>query len=409
MALDLTEAILCTVLLMGSSSGAQAAEKQADDKLQIRPLLDARLRYEQVEQPSLDANALTLRLRAGVEGTIRNFSLLAEVEGTASLVNDYNAFPFPLPGENQWRPDHSVIADPSSGELNRLQIQYKIGDNSVTLGRQRINLDDQRWVGSVGWRQNEQTFDAVRAEGRLGPVAADLTYAVNQRTIFGLDAGPRTAFDGRFVFAGLSSKVGPIQGKLFAYLLDYEEAFFLANSSQTFGLTLSSAIPVGGKTKLSFRASYARQSDYAENPFHFAADYWSLEAGTTLAGFAIAGGWEKLGSSNGRGLQTPMATLHKFNGWADLFLTTPANGLEDSYVSVSRKFEKVKPLSGLTATLVFHRFDSDVGNIKYGTEWDASLGFKVRRVSFLAKFADYEARNFGADTRKIWLQAEWAF
>ena len=408
-ALKLTKAVLGAFLVAGWSGSALAADQPSDDKLQVQPLLDLRLRYENVDQPTLDANGLTLRLRAGAEAKLGHFSFLAEVEGTAAPVNNYNAFPFPLPGEDQWRPQYSVIADPENAELNRLQLQYKTGSNSVTLGRQRINLDDQRWVGSVGWRQNEQTFDAVRGEAKLGPVAADLTYAIKQRTIFGSDAGPRTALDGHFIFAGLSSKVGPIQGKLFAYLLDYDEDFFLANSSQSYGLTLSTAVPITDKTKLSLRASYARQSDYAQNPFDFAADYWSLEAGTTLAGFAVAGGWEKLGSDNGRGLQTPMATLHKFNGWADLFLTTPTNGLEDAYVSVGRKFEGVKFLPGLNATVVFHQFDSDVGNIEYGTEWDASLGFKISRVAFLAKYADYEAKDFGVDTRKFWLQAEWAF
>ena len=409
MALKLTKAVLGAFLVAGWSGNALAADQPSDDKLQVQPLLDLRLRYENVDQPTLDANGLTLRLRAGAEAKLGQFSFLAEVEGTAAPVNNYNAFPFPLPWEDQWRPQYSVIADPENAELNRLQLQYKTGSNSVTLGRQRINLDDQRWVGSVGWRQNEQTFDAVRGEAKLGPVAADLTYAIKQRTIFGSDAGPRTALDGHFIFAGLSSKVGPIQGKLFAYLLDYDEDFFLANSSQSYGLTLSTVVLITDKTKLSLRASYARQSDYAENPFDFAADYWSLEAGTTLAGFAVAGGWEKLGSDNGRGLQTPMATLHKFNGWADLFLTTPTNGLEDAYVSVGRKFEGVKFLPGLNATVVFHQFDSDVGNIEYGTEWDASLGFKIGRVAFLAKYADYEAKDFGVDTRKFWLQAEWAF
>lgn len=407
-ALDLTKAVLGAFLLVGWSGTALAADPPPADKVQLKPLLDARLRYEHVEQPTLDANALTLRLRAGAEATIGHFSMLAEAEGTAALANNYNAFPFPIPGEDQWRPQYAVVADPMSAELNRLQVQYKEGGNVLTLGRQRINLDDQRWVGSVGWRQNEQTFDAIRGETKLGPISADVTYAIKQRTVFGSDAGPRTAFDGHFVFAGLSSKVGPFQGKVFAYLLDYDEDFFLANSSQSFGLILSAAVPVSSRTKVSMRASYARQSDYAGNPFDYATDYWSLEAGTTLAGFALTGGWEKLGSDNGRGLQTPMATLHKFNGWADVFLTTPANGLEDGYVSVSRKFEKVKLLPGLNASVAFHQFDSDVGNIEYGTEWDASLGFKVRRVSFLAKFADYEARDFGVDTRKFWLQAEWA-
>lgn len=407
MALDLTKAVLGAILAVGGSGSALAADDDTG-QLQVKPLLDARLRYENVDQTVLDAKALTFRLRAGAEATFGHFSLLAEGEGTVALVDDYNAFPFPFPGEKQWRPNHSVIADPMSMELNRLQLQYKRGDSGVTLGRQRINLDDQRWVGSVGWRQNEQTFDALRGETKFGSVALDLTYAISQRTVFGSDAGPRTALDGRFVFAGLSSKVGPIQGKLFSYLLDYDEDFFLANSSQTFGLALATAVPIGRKTKLTLRASYARQSDYADNPFNYAADYWSIEAGTTFADFAFTGGWEKLGSDNGRGLQTPMATLHKFNGWADLFLTTPPKGLEDSYVSASRKFENVKPLPGLNVSITFHQFDSDVGNIEYGTEWDASLGFKVRRISFLAKFADYDARDFGMNTRKFWLQADWA-
>lgn len=407
-ALNLTNAVLGAFLFLGCSGTALAADSTDGDELQVTPLLDARLRYENVDQPSLDADALTFRLRAGAEAKLGHFSFLAEAEGTAALIDDYNAFPFALPGEEQWRPDHSVVADPANIELNRLQLQYKAGKTTVTLGRQRINLDDQRWVGSVGWRQNEQTFDAIRGEASMGLVAADLTYAIKQRTIFGTDAGPRTAFDGHFIFASLSSKLGPIQGKLFAYLLDYDEDFFLANSSQTYGLTLNTAVPIADKTKLSLRASYARQSDYAENPFDYAADYWSFDAGTALAGFAIAGGWEKLGSDNGRGLQTPMATLHKFNGWADLFLTTPTTGLEDAYVSLGRKFDGVKLLPGLNATVAFHQFDSDVGNIEYGTEWDASLGFKLGRVAFLAKLADYDAKDFGVDTRKFWLQAEWA-
>jgi hypothetical protein len=400
-------AALIAFLLSGWSGSALAAEAQGSDILQVKPLLDARLRYENVEQATSDAIALTFRVRAGIEGKIGHFSALVEGEGTVAPDDHYNAFPFPLPGKNQWRPSHSVIADPESFELNRLQLQYKAGGTSLTLGRQRINIDDQRWVGSVGWRQNEQTFDALRGETKIGPVAGDLTSAISQRTVFGSDAGPRTALDGHFVFAGLSSKLGPVQAKGFAYLLDYDEAFLFANSSQTYGLALSTVVPIRGKTKLSLRASYARQSDYAQNPFNYAADYWSIEAGTTLAGFILAGGWESLGGDNGRGLQTPLATLHKFNGWADMFLNTPAAGLEDAYVAVARKFEKVKALPGLNAAFAFHRFDSDEGDVDYGTEWDASAGFRLGRVAVLAKYADYSAREFGTNTRKLWLQAEW--
>ena len=396
------------LLLLGWGGSALAAETAANDRLQLKPMLDARLRYENVEQSVPDAEALTFRLRVGIEGKVGNFSVLAEGEGTVAIDNDYNAFPFPLPGKQQWRPDRSVIADPRGAEINRLQIQYTAGNTAVTLGRQRINIDDQRWVGSVGWRQNEQTFDAVRGETKIGPVWADLTYAIRQRSVFGSDSGPRAALDGDFLFAGLSTNLGPIQAKAFAYRLDNDEPFFLASSSQTYGLAMSTAVPLSRTTSLSLRASYARQSDFATNPFDYAADYWSLEAGTTVAGFAITAGWESLGSDHGRGLQTPMATLHKFNGWADLFLTTPAAGLEDAYFSASRKFDKVKALPGLIVAIAFHQFDSDAGNVEYGTELDASAGFKLGRVGLLAKYADYDAKDFGVDTRKFWLQAEWS-
>jgi hypothetical protein len=393
-----------SALLITLATPALAAD---GEPIQIKPIVEARLRWENVDQGALDADAVTLRMRAGAEARLGSLSLLAEGEGTVAPVNDYNAFPFPI-DDRQRRPEYAVVADPQNLELNRLQLQYKSKTVTATVGRQRINLDDQRWVGSVGWRQNEQTFDAARGEAKLGPVSLDLTYAIAQRTISGEDAGPRTSFRGDFVFAGLGSKLGPVEGKLFSYLLDYNEDFFLANSSQTYGGFLGGTFPVKA-AKLSFRASYARQSDYGGNPFGYAADYWSFEGGAKMAGFTLAGGWEQLGSDNGRSLQTPMATLHKFNGWADLFLTTPPAGLEDAYVSLAKSFDRVKLLPGLNANVVFHQFDSAAGDVEYGTEWDASAGFRLGKVGLLVKYADYNAKGFGLDTRKLWLQADWAF
>jgi hypothetical protein len=393
-----------SALLITLATPALAAD---GEPIQIKPIVEARLRWENVDQGALDADAVTLRMRAGAEARLGSLSLLAEGEGTVAPVNDYNAFPFPI-DDRQRRPEYAVVADPQNMELNRLQLQYKSKTVTATVGRQRINLDDQRWVGSVGWRQNEQTFDAARGEAKLGPVSLDLTYAIAQRTISGEDAGPRTSFRGDFVFAGLGSKLGPVEGKLFSYLLDYNEDFFLANSSQTYGGFLGGTFPVKA-AKLSFRASYARQSDYGGNPFGYAADYWSFEGGAKMAGFTLAGGWEQLGSDNGRSLQTPMATLHKFNGWADLFLTTPPAGLEDAYVSLAKSFDRVKLLPGLNANVVFHQFDSAAGDVEYGTEWDASAGFRLGKVGLLVKYADYNAKGFGLDTRKLWLQADWAF
>ena len=73
------------------------------------------------------------------------------------------------------------------------------------------------------------------------------------------------------------------------------------------------------------------------------------------------------------------------------------------------KFTQLKALPGLNAAVTFHRYNSDVGSVHFGNEWNASLGFKLGRVNLLAKYADYDARGFGSDTRKFWLQAEFAY
>jgi len=385
------------------------------DSVTIDPMMDARLRWENVDTPAKGADAVTLRLRSGLEikHAPSHLSVLVEAEATGALVNDYNALAF-LPAKA--KPAYANVADPQNIELNRLQIQYRTKELGLTVGRQRINLDDQRWVGSVGWRQNEQTFDAVRGEVTLGPVSLDATYANSQRTIFGVDAGPRTAYDGKFVFLGAGVKAGPVAVKGFAYLLDYdtaEQVPALAASladTQTYGARATAVLPLSKAVKLNLAASYARQSNYKNNPAKYGADYIAGDAGLAAYGWTLGGGYELLGSdgkvSGGHAVQAPMGTLHKFNGWADLFLTTPAAGLEDIYAGASKVFPK---LSGLNAAVTWHTFHSDAGHVHYGDEWDASLGFKVRKVALLAKFADYNAKGFGVDTRKFWLQAEYSF
>ncbi|MDD3800228.1 MAG: alginate export family protein [Novosphingobium sp.] len=401
-------------ILMASAATPALAQSyggptEIGDGVTLDPIVDLRLRYESVDQPAKDADALTLRLRGGFELKASDFSILIEGEGTGSLLDHYDAFPFTVPNEGQDRPGYSVVADPDNIELNRAQIAWSKGGNSVTLGRQRINLDDQRWVGSVGWRQNEQTFDAVRGIAKLGPVTLDGTYAISQRTIFGIDAGPRQAYDGDFIFLGAGVKAGPVALKGFAYLIDYDDPLVAASSSQTYGVLATTSFELAPKVKLGLKASYANQSDWKTSAKDYNADYLALEGNLSAKGFTLTGGYELLGSDNGVGLATPMATLHKFNGWADVFLNTPGGGLEDIYGGIAYSFPSVKVIPGLKASVTYHEFNSDKGGLDYGSEWDASLGFKLGPVGILAKYANYDAGSYGTDTEKFWLQAEYSF
>ena len=374
--------------------------------LTLDPIFDARLAYEHVDQPVSNADSLTMRTRAGLElASDIGLAFLVESEATLGIINDYNDTNL----GNGVEP-FSVVADPENIELNRIQLRFaKNNMGSVTLGRQRINIDDQRFVGSVGWRQNEQTFDAVSGSlTALKPLTLEATYAISQRTIFGADAGTREAFDGDFIFLGAGAKLGPLNLKGFAYLLDFDAGQPVSlSSSATYGLRATAKLPVAEEFTLDLAGSYAVQKDYKANPADYSVDYIAGSVGTSFSGFGLKLGYESLGSDGaGNRFQTPLATLHKFNGWADVFLSTPPAGLEDKYVSISKK---VNLLGGITASAAYHDFSSDNGGIDYGTEFDAALNFKISVISVDLKYANYNADGFAVDTEKFWLRLGYSF
>lgn len=392
------------VAALASPAAAKAGDPiPLGEDLVLDILANARLRYEAVDQDNIaaGADAVTVRGRLGAELKTGNWSLLVEGEGTTALVDHYNDT---IPG-NGVEP-YPVVADADSLELNRAQVSWIKDGTGFTLGRQRINLDNQRFVGAVGWRQNEQTFDALRLQGKTHGLKLDVTYATSQRTVFGTDS-PNEHYDGDIVLLNAGGKVAGADLSAFGYLIDYETR--AAFSSQTYGLLAQRTFPFGPATKVTVLASYARQQDFGLNPKDYGVDYLNLELAGAHKGFTLGAGYELLGSANGAAaFQTPLATLHAFNGWADLFLTTPAAGLQDYYLKAGYTPPR-PPVPGLNFAVQYHRFEADFGPASYGNEWDASIGFKLGQVALLAKFARYNADSFGTDTSKVWLQAEYGF
>lgn len=395
-------------VLLASTTLATPAFADAGDPVEIGegvtldPILDVRFRIETADQPTFPDNAssITVRGRAGLEIASDGFSFLAESEGTLALDNNYNDTipsngiePFP------------VIADPDSFDLNRIQVAYKSDTFGVTVGRQRIILADARFVGNVGWRQNEQTFDAVRGTAKVGPLALDATYAIQQNTIFGSES-PNKDFEGDFVFLNGQLDLSAVKALAYSYTIDYDTR--LAFSSQTFGGELKGTIPAG-PFKINLRAGLATQSDTGANPNNYDAGYLVGEGAIQSDGWTVRLQYEELGSDDGvAAFQTPLATAHKFNGFADLFLVTPATGLRDTNIRVAKTFT-IPGLTTFNAGVTFHEFDSDFGGIDYGNEFDAVLGFKAGPVGILAKYSNYDAVDFGVDTDRFTLQAGISF
>lgn len=382
---------------------------KVSEGLTIDPMIDARLRYENVDQDGIakQADAATVRIRAGFEAKTSHWAVLVEGQGTLAVDNDYfDGLQLPAT-----RP---IVADPENIALYRAQIQYRSKPLTLTAGRQKIALDDERFVGAVNFRQNGQTFDAVRAEFTAIPkLKLDATYAWSHRTIWGIDGkGTRQqAVSGDFVFAnaGYASPIGTVSA--FAYLVDEDEAavFGFRMASQTFGGRLAGNRPVG-KAKLGYQLSYAHQSDYHNNPNSYGADYYLADASIEANGFKLGGGYEILGADKGAALtsfQTPLATGFKFQGWADKFLTTPADGVRDLYGSAGYSAKKLGPLSAITLQAAYHRFESDRVVRHYGNEIDLLASAKLRRTTVSVRYADYQADKLATDTQKFWVQLDW--
>ena len=395
-----------SLLLSASLLAALPATAQT---VTLTPLAEARLRWEQVDQADLPrrSDAVTTRLRTGIAATAGHWSALAEAQGNLAIVPDY----FDGVHPDATRP---LIGDPQSIGLYRAQVQYKSAPLTLTAGRQRIALDDERFVGAAQIRNNGQTFDAVRAE--LVPVKgvkADLSYVWGVRTVWGIDGigvRPRS-IGGNTVLANLgwATPIGMLTG--FAYLIDADEAAYQGYrlSSQTYGARLAGGRPVG-KAKLAYQASWARQSDYHRNPNAYAADYWLADVALDLNGPRLGGGYEVLGADKGQALtsfQTPLSSIFKFQGWADKFTTTPADGIRDLYASTGWAWKQVGTVKAVSLSAIWHRFESDRLVRHYGNEIDLLAQGKIGRTTASLRYADYQADRYGADTQKLWLQLDW--
>ena len=191
-------------LVLGSAasiSPAYGAETLAGAFREGDVIVDLRARYESVEQDGFtsEADALTNRLRAGFQtAPLKGTAFLAEGVVVDDLVDDYNS-------TTNGQTEYPVVADPDDiAAINRFAVINKsLERTTVTFGRQRIVHDDQRFVGNVGWRQNEQTFDALRAQWGSTKIKTDLTYASQVNRVFGPDS-PQGKWEGDVVLANFA-------------------------------------------------------------------------------------------------------------------------------------------------------------------------------------------------------------
>lgn len=391
-----------------SSPSSYSFDKPIEDALKFgqdsnygQIKFDSRYRYEHVdnEGPLKNANANTLRLRAGyLTPEYYGFQGYAEYQGLVAMQEDYNST------QNKLK-QFSVVQDPQVSELDQLWLSYKgIPDTNIIGGRQRIKLDDDRFIGNVGWRQLEQTYDGALVVNKSLPnFTATVGYIGNVQTPGAVSYGMTTPL------VNLNYKVGNYGNVVgYGYWLDYKNPALYTKSSQTYGLRFDGSKNITDNFGLVYTAEWSTQSDYGRNPNHYRADRYNLVGGVTLFGFTLTGAMEQLGGGGALGksnslgnnsFQTPLGTNHVFQGWADQFLVTPSAGIRDVFATLSTQ------VLGTKMAFVYHSFKDDTGKVNYGDEYDFLVTKKFGpHYHVLAKYAYYNADTYSTNTQKVWVE-----
>lgn len=361
---------------------------------------DANYRWENVNQDAgvaKTANANTIRTRIGVlSPKFYGFQGFAEYEGNHALQTDYHDGR----GNN---PAFSNVVDPAQNELNQLWISYSNFDTVVKGGRQRIKFDDDRFIGNVGWRQMEMTYDSVLVTNQsLKGLTVNAGYIGNIQTILSttenIDA---PILNIKYKLSDYGDLIG------YGYWLDYTEKENYAKSSQTQGIRFNGATPkIYDHYNLLYTAEWSVQQDYGHQTVDYETHRYNFMGGFNAYFLTFQGAIEQLNGNGIKAFSTPLGTNHAFQGWADLFLNTPANGIRDVFATVSGKFWD----DSLTVSGIYHDYTDDTGKMNYGDEWDFQITKKFgKHYSVLAKYAYYNADTFNTDTQKIWLQGNISF
>ncbi|MEM7469490.1 MAG: alginate export family protein, partial [Pseudomonadota bacterium] len=341
-----------------------------------KPTIQLRYRFEHVDDelvPANDAASSILRAAIGYEtGEWNGVSVYAEMEHLAQLfTDDYREGGFDTAKAGLY----PIVADPPGTELNRAWVRFTgIKPLDIKVGRQYIlfrKAPFHRFMGNVIWRQNHQSFDAIRFDAKpIEGARVTGAYINKVQRIFGDDApGAAGEFEcDCYVFNAQYGGFKYVKLEAYSYLLDIENS--TANALDTYGARANGAIPLSETFKFIYAGEFATQSDASSNAIDVDVDYYLAEVGLGikvgqpfLGNLVLKFDYELLEGDGTFGFRTPLATAHAFQGWADRFLTTPADGIEDIYITAI-----ASGVFGGKFIFSYHMLDSDNLSYEYGDE-----------------------------------------
>lgn len=404
--------VLAAALLTTIGGSAAAEENLREALVKGKPILDLRIRYEHMEQDGLpnNADAWTGRARLGYEtGSFYDLSALVDFDlvghiGPERFNNTVNG-----------RTSYPMVADPDVAELNRLQISWAgLPDTVITLGRQRIVHGYGRFVGNFSFRQNEQTFDALRIiNSSVEGLSLDYAY-VNRvnRPISARNPIGRLRSD-THLFKADYAGLGFLTLGTYAYLLDLNET--PGASTQTYGLRASAPVAFDEGTTITLTGEYAAQRDHAGNPNKVDLGYYHADIHLGHGAFGLYVAYDVREGDGTRAFSMPIGTGLGFNNWSDVFSSAPAtvvNGLRDFHVGASYTITGIPAVEKLLLSTTWYDFEAERGGADLGNELFLSATFVLtKNISADLKHTTYNGTGTGlyADRHRSWVSLTYAW
>ncbi|MEM1260208.1 MAG: alginate export family protein [Bacteroidota bacterium] len=362
--------MLCAIFLfMGGSSFGQEQSKDSELANAIGSgefVFNGKLRFWHAnDEAAKSSQAYTLGTNFGYQTrTYRGFQVYIEGESTVALTPDQY-----FDGVND-QTDRTNVTDPETLELNQLHVAYNTLFNEteleVKVGRQSAMVEDERFIGRVQARQDDQTLDALygKIQNDQRGMAFEYAYMYQINRLVAEEADWRSD---SHVFMFRYYKNEKVRFGLFAHLLDFQEDS-PSLSNQTYGITLDRGPLPKDKVALNYKTAFAYQSDYGENATDYGAFLVGLEAGVSLPSLGIFNiGYELATSDDGiASYQFPLSTGQRLHRISDVFIDPPADGLHNPYVTA--EFNEL--FWGIGGFFGYHAYFSEEEGTFFGQEID---------------------------------------
>ena len=392
-------ALICFWPTLSVATGNQFRHRPTEE-LQPDTTIDIglRLRHEQVSLDDRKAHANTAKWRISSETTFsETWQFAVELDHVEALSDEYHSDGVLANGK-------LVIADPEGTELNQYYLNAKFDSLLARLGRQKIAYSEQRFIGSVDFRQNNQTFDAFSLKfNLLSSSELDYAFVHNVNRIFGDDATSRLSpEDLRFeTLDGVRPAAVRGNHKVEGHLINFsiKEWDYFEINSYSYNISNKTQASFSNQTQ-GVRAEFQKQFDKVrflanlelaaqkqqESNIKDWIGYSMFELGARYKGFQLSIKQELLNGKKGTAFITPLGTLHKFNGWSDQFLATPSQGLNDQLIRLQWK---KRPM---TIDIRFHRYSTRRNATPLGSELNTDLIYAPnRKHEVRIRYADFKA------------------